>query len=289
LVNFKGTDTISGLLFAREYYNAGIAGHSIPATEHSCITSWGRENEAQAYRNLIKQFGKPGSIFACVSDSYDIFNACENIWGEELKAEVVDSGATLVIRPDSGQPEEVCVKVIQILGEKFGYTVNNKGYKVLNNVRIIQGDGVTESMINCILGHFAVLGWSADNIAFGAGGYLLQQLDRDTNKWAMKCSSVRVLEECTVNRGDGYYDKGTEHVWKDVYKDPITDHGKKSKKGRVTLWTNPAGEFVSSVTPPTGWTDKGFYGEWTEALYEVYRDGNLTKEYTFEEVRTNTN
>jgi nicotinamide phosphoribosyltransferase len=42
LVNFMGTDTISGLLFAREYYNAGVAGYSIPASEHSIATSFGR-------------------------------------------------------------------------------------------------------------------------------------------------------------------------------------------------------------------------------------------------------
>ena len=42
LVNFMGTDTITGILFAREYYNAGIAGFSIPASEHSISTSFGK-------------------------------------------------------------------------------------------------------------------------------------------------------------------------------------------------------------------------------------------------------
>lgn len=42
LVNFLGTDTISGILFAREYYNAGIAGFSIPASEHSVACSYGK-------------------------------------------------------------------------------------------------------------------------------------------------------------------------------------------------------------------------------------------------------
>jgi nicotinamide phosphoribosyltransferase len=270
LINFMGSDTISGILFAREYYNAGIAGFSIPAAEHSTITSWGRENEVEAYRNMLKQFGKPGALVAVVSDSYHVFNAAENLWGGELRQEVIDSGATVVIRPDSGDPIAVNNQLVQILDKKFGHTVNSKGFKVLNNVRLIQGDGVNELTIRGILGSFMALGYSADNIAFGMGGALLQQLDRDTQKFAMKCSSAQI--------------NGT---WIDVQKDPITDSGKKSKAGRVTLWTNSGGEFASGVTAPTGWTDKGI-GGWTDALQEVYRDGVLTSEIDFAQVRANS-
>jgi nicotinamide phosphoribosyltransferase len=270
LVNFMGTDTISGLLAAKSYYGAGIAGFSIPAAEHSTITSWGRDNEVDAYRNMLRQFGREGSILAVVSDSYDVFNAAEKIWGEELKDEIIKSGATVVIRPDSGDPEAVCVRLVQILAKKFGYTTNDKGFKVLNNVRLIQGDGVNERVIRNILGHFSVLGFSADNIAFGMGGALLQGINRDTQKFAMKCSAVRV-----------------DYEWRDVQKDPITDSGKKSKAGRVTLWKS-GGEYASGIKPPVGWTDKG-YGGWSEALVTVYRDGQLISEYTFDEVRANSN
>ena len=269
LINFMGTDTISGVLFAREYYNAGVAGFSIPAAEHSTITSWGREGEVDAYRNMLKQFAKPGSIVAIVSDSYDIYNAVENLWGGELRQQVIDSGATIVIRPDSGDPEIVCRKLVQLLGDKFGYTTNSKGFKVLNNVRLIQGDGINEHTIRCILGSFQAYGWSADNIAFGMGGALLQQLDRDTQKFAMKCSSALINGR-----------------WVDVQKDPITDPGKKSKAGRVTLWRS-GGEWVSAVDRPTGWHDKGI-GDFVDVLEEVYRDGCLVKEITFDQVRANT-
>jgi nicotinamide phosphoribosyltransferase len=271
LVNFMGTDTVTGLLYAREYYNAGIAGFSIPAAEHSTITSWGRDGEVDAYRNMLTQFAKPGSIVAVVSDSYDVFNAAEKLWGEALRQQVVDSGATVVIRPDSGDPVTVNRQLIEILGAKFGYTTNAKGFKVLNNVRLIQGDGINELTVRSILGAFMAGGWSADNIAFGMGGALLQAIDRDTQKFAMKCSSVKVNGE-----------------WIDVQKDPITDAGKKSKAGRVKLWTNSGGEFASSVTPPTGWSDKGI-GGWTEALQIVYMDGALFNEVDFATVRANSN
>jgi nicotinamide phosphoribosyltransferase len=268
LVNFMGSDTITGVLYAREYYNAGIAGFSIPAAEHSTVTSWGRAGEVDAYRNMLKQFGREGSILAVVSDSYDVYNAAEKLWGEELRDEVIASGATVVIRPDSGDPVVVNRKLIEILGQKFGYTTNAKGFKVLNNVRLIQGDGVNELSIRSILGAFMAMGWSADNIAFGMGGALLQIVNRDTQRFAMKCSSIQI---------DG--------VWQDVVKDPVTDSGKRSKGGRVTLWQS-GGEFASGVRPPSGWTDRGF-GGWTEALQTVFRDGQIIREYDFAEVRAN--
>lgn len=268
LVNFMGSDTITGVLFAREYYNAEIAGFSIPAAEHSTITSWGRPDEVKAYSNMVRQFGKPGALLAVVSDSYDIYEACR-MWGTELKQQVVDSGATVVIRPDSGDPVEVLPKMFHILGETFGYTTNDKGYKVLNNVRMLWGDGINQLSIRGILGVVVdVNGWSADNLAFGMGGALLQQLDRDTQKFAMKCSAALINGE-----------------WVDVFKDPITDRVKASKKGRVTLWQSGE-EFQTSVEQPHGWTDKGT--GWTDALVPVYWNGNLHKEYTFEEVRANS-
>ena len=259
LISFMGSDTITGVLYAREYYNAGIAGFSIPAAEHSTITSWGRDNEVKAYANMLTQFAKPGAIVAIVSDSYDVYNAVDNLWGEELRQQVIDSGATVVIRPDSGDPDIICRQLVQKLDDKFGSTVNSKGFRVLNNVRLIQGDGVNESTIRMILGSFQAYGYSADNIAFGMGGALLQQVDRDTQKFAMKCSAAQINGQ-----------------WVNVQKDPITDSGKKSKAGRVTLFQNRDGSYYSGVE------------DWMEpVLTEVYRDGKLIKEYTFEEVRAN--
>lgn len=223
LVNFMGSDTVAGVLAANQYYNIPMSGFSIPAAEHSSITSWGKENEVEAYRNMLKRFAKPGALVACVSDSYDLWNACSKLWGEALRQEVIDSGAVVIIRPDSGHPPSVVLKTAQLLDEKFGHTVNKKGYKVLNNVRIIQGDGINEHSIKEILERLLDAGYSATNIAFGMGGALLQQLNRDTEKFAMKCSQIYL---------------GDKSV--DVFKDPVTDHGKVSKAGRLDLvkWSN---------------------------------------------------
>lgn len=259
LVNFKGTDTITALLYGREYYNIDMAGFSIPAMEHSTVTSWTRAGEVDSYRNMVKLYGKPGSLFACVSDSYNIYEAC-HMWGTVLKDDVINSGATLVVRPDSGYPPEVVVNCLQILDEHYGHTVNDKGFKVLNHVRIIQGDGITQDTIDRILYRAMTAEYSADNIAFGQGGKLLQGVDRDTQKFAMKCSSIVVNGE-----------------QRDVYKSPITDMGKESKKGRVTLYKNDEGYF----TDLEGRTDA------VEVLETVFENGKIIKEYTFDEVRKN--
>lgn len=259
LVNFQGTDTVAALLYGKEYYGIDMAGYSIPAMEHSTVTSWSREGEVDAYRNMVKIYGKPGSVFACVSDSYNIYDAC-HMWGTDLKDDVINSGATLVVRPDSGFPPDVVAKCLEILDSYYGHTVNDKGFKVLNHVRVIQGDGICQDMIDRILYRAMVAGYSADNIAFGQGGKLLQSVDRDIQKFAMKCSSIVV-----------------NGVQRDVYKSPITDMGKESKKGRVTLYKNEDGYF----TDIEGRTDA------IEVLETVFENGEIVKEYTFDEVRKN--
>jgi nicotinamide phosphoribosyltransferase len=270
LVNFMGSDTVTGVLYANHFYHTPMAGFSIPAAEHSTMTSWGRSREADAYANMLTAFGKPGALVAVVSDSYDIMNAAREIWGGKLKQMVMDSGSTLVVRPDSGDPLTVPVDVIEALGEKFGYTTNGKGYKVLPScVRVIQGDGITVESLPRILENLLARGWSADNLAFGMGGGLLQMVNRDTLKFAMKCSAAEV---------DG--------AWIDVYKDPVTDPGKKSKKGRINLWCS-GGEFETAVVAPTRWTNRGM--GWLDAMETVWRDGELLVDTTFDEVRARAN
>ena len=170
LINFLGSDTLEGVEAAVRLYGASKPAISIPAAEHSTVTSWGRTHEAQSYARMIAKFAKPGSVVAVVSDSYDLWNAVTNIWGKELKQAVLDSGATIVVRPDSGDPLTVPVEVVKLLAEQYGYTTNSKGYKVLPScIRVIQGDGITEHSLPIILKNLLDAGFSVDNIAFGYG------------------------------------------------------------------------------------------------------------------------
>jgi nicotinamide phosphoribosyltransferase len=264
LVNFKGSDTVAGIIMARDYYRHPTAGFSIPAAEHSTITSWGQAHEEDAMRNMLEQY--PTGLVAVVSDSFNIFDACANIWGGTLRDKVLGRDGTLVIRPDSGDPPDILASgtpnVMSILAEKFGYTTNVKGYKVLNkHVRVIQGDQIDFEMLDRILYAMQSAGFSADNIAFGSGGGLLQKLNRDTLKFAFKCSSV------TVN--------GQE---REVYKNPITDKGKVSKSGRLKLVRETGAHSDTYVT-------RKAHEPGEDELMEVFRDGELLKQWDFDDIR----
>lgn len=217
LTQFSGTDTLQAIMVGRKYYHERMAGSSIPASEHGTMTSWRRRNEYQAFKHMLEEF--PTGFVAVVSDSYDIFHACKELWGRRLRDQVLERNGVLVVRPDSGHPPTVVVKVLEILGEAFGFTVNTKGYRVLHpKIRVIQGDGIDTAMLREILETMKKAGWSADNVSFGSGGGLLQKVNRDTQKFAFKCTAVKV-----------------NGIWRTVYKDPVTDPGKRSKKGRQVL------------------------------------------------------
>ena len=79
LFNFLGTDNLAAIELLQQFYGAEMPGVSIPASEHSTITAWGREHEAEAYENILNNC--PEGIVACVSDSYDIFRAVRDLWG----------------------------------------------------------------------------------------------------------------------------------------------------------------------------------------------------------------
>lgn len=268
LVNFLGSDTVEGIRAANHYYFHKMAAFSIPAAEHSTITMWGREHEEDAYANMVQRYlvdrqlppGVP-KLAACVSDSFDIYNAVENLWcGPRLLAMVRDSGGKLIIRPDSGIPAIVDLRCLQILDRKVGTKKNTKGFKILPSFfGLIQGDGITDETIPEILHEVVSHGFSASNIGFGMGGGLLQQVNRDTQKFAFKCAAALINGE-----------------WVDVSKDPVTDTGKRSKKGHQALVRENG--HLTTVRGPRK----------DDQLVPVYENGRVLKVYTLEEVRANS-
>jgi len=227
------------------------------------ISIYDVNEEADYVLKMLKTYGD-GRIVSIVGDTYDIYYFCKMLYeNEEIKQLIVENskkGGVVVVRPDSGIPSEVVSKCLEILNTGFGSIKNEKGYKVLNHVRIIQGDGINEVSIKEILETITILGFSADNIVFGMGGQLLGAPQRDDLKFAMKASAVCI---------DG--------VWKDIFKDPITDKGKTSKKGRVTLYKDENG-YYSDVENP----DK------ESVLQTVFENGKLYNEITFDQVRINS-
>lgn len=267
LLSFRGSDNIMGSVLAKRYYGARqVYGLSIPATEHSICTLLGEEGELEVFKHILRTFST-GTV-ACVSDSYDIFRACSQYWGTELKELVLSRDGVLVIRPDSGDPVFTLLKVFDILFEKFGFSINEKGFKVLpSQVRVIQGDGINVDSIRHIYNALKINGISAENLVLGMGGALLQKVDRDTQQFAFKCSYAEVNGEAV-----------------DVQKNPIEidAHGrlvssfKKSKAGQLKLiLTGGVYQTVRKELEP----------EAEDQLITVFENGRITCDMRFEEVR----
>jgi nicotinamide phosphoribosyltransferase len=262
IINFMGTDTVSAILFAQEFYNTeNPLAFSIPASEHSTITSWGEPFEVKAMENMLDSY--PTGLVACVSDSFDIIRACRDYWGTALRDKILSRDGRLVIRPDSGDPVQTLKQIFHILWDKFGGTTNDKGFKVLDpHVRVIQGDGVNFESISDICDMMIEEGFSIENIAFGMGGALLQKVDRDTQKFAFKCSSITINgEEAEVRKNPIEINEKGERV----------QSFKKSKAGRLKL--------------VDGQTVEHSHDEDGDELVEVFLNGKVMKEWTFEEVR----
>jgi nicotinamide phosphoribosyltransferase len=221
LMNFRGTDNLEALEGLDAFYSDAMHRSSVPASEHSTMTSWGSEpGEILAMENMFDHFNN--GIFSIVSDSYDLFGAVEHKYGETLADRIRDLAKTngkLVVRPDSGDPTTIPVEVVIALMDKFGSVANSKGFDMLPSyLGVLQGDGINEESIRQILQNADDKRIAASNFVFGMGGALLQSVNRDTLKFAMKCSEIIVNGEK-----------------RDVFKDPITDKGKTSKKGRLSV------------------------------------------------------
>jgi nicotinamide phosphoribosyltransferase len=261
LISFDGTDNLAGVMAARRFYDAPITAQSVPAAEHSTITAWRQTGELDAYRNMIRQFAPAFPIVAVVSDSYDLDHAVRDLWGQALKAEVEACGSRIVVRPDSGDPAEIVHRTIEQLMAAYGSTTNAKGCRVLPPcIRVIQGDGVEEASIDAILARLEAARISAENVVFGMGGGLLQKCNRDTLRFAMKCSAAEV---------DG--------AWRDVMKRPATDLSKASKAGRLSLVARPDGGFETVRTDALAGRE--------DLLRPVFRNGEILRTHAFADIQ----
>lgn len=275
LLNFRGSDNTIASHLIRGYYNTDtVYNLSIPATEHSIMCMEGKEGEAKMMRRVLEQY--PTGMVACVSDTYGIMNAVKNIWGKELKELILsrpaEPGNALVIRPDSGHVINTLKLIFDELFDLFGYTVNEKGCKVLPpQVRVIQGDGVSPEAIAEIYEMLREEKISAENLVFGMGGKLLQSnIDRDTQKFATKaCYAVVDGEERNVVKSPIEIDEDFNEV----------ASFKKSKQGIPKLVKAEDGSYftVTSIDPD--------FDKYEDELVWVFENGEILVDETFEELR----
>lgn len=169
---------------------------------------------------MLQKFGD--GVFATVMDSYDYSRALYKVV-PSLKEEKNAKKGLWVLRPDSGDPVEAIMMALDAGEKAFGATLNKKGFKVLNGIAVIQGDGIGKDVVKKILDTALAAGYSAQNIAYGMGGGLLQKVNRDTMSFATKLSYI-------------VYADGSS---RDVMKLPKTDAGKTSLPGILRVKRDP--------------------------------------------------
>lgn len=285
LANFQVTDNLMGIRFAKHTYRfGGMPGFSIPATEHSVTTSWGknypgapnRDGEMEFFEHILETHG--GAVnpaggrypVSVVIDTYNQDNALRMWLTPEAEGGLLDklkaSNMRLVARPDSGDPIINVVHCLDLIGSLVGFTVNEKGYRVLPDfVRLIQGDGIHEDTLRRILQRVTYHKWSVDNLVFGSGGGLLvHEAERDTHRFAMKTSEV-IIGGST----------------RDVRKEVATDPTKRSKAGRFAVVLPKYSDKLQTIAERD--LEPGEFN----FLQPVFENGKLINPISWEEVRAN--
>lgn len=230
LTSFKGSDTIPALVFLEKYYNAtGLIAGSVGATEHSVMSCGGKEDEIKTFERLLDTF--PEGILSIVSDTWNLWKVLTD-YLPKLKDKIMSRNGKIVIRPDSGIPEDIICGsgthperptncdtwekylvnkrpewkfteseykgVIELLWETFGGTINEKGYKVLDpHIGAIYGDSITLERANEICSRLESKGFCSTNIVFGIGSFTYNYNTRDTFGMAMKATYCEITPmEC---------------------------------------------------------------------------------------------
>ena len=274
LMSFVGSDTIPAYPYCEEYYDAtendGPIMLSIPASEHSVMCSFGRDEEFAAFENMLNLY--PSGPVSIVSDTFDVYNVLTNFVAR-LKNRILARDGKIVFRPDSGNPEKIICGdpdapvnspqwkgCIRLLHEMFGAEPNAAGYLELNpKVGLIYGDGMYFERYERALNRLAEMGYASSNLIIGVGG-ILRNHSRDTLGFATKATYV------TVNG-----------VPREIEKDPVTDPGKKSFKGFLHLEMGPNGWVTTDRATPEQ--------EDTGLLKTVFYNGKMVGRQTLTQIR----
>lgn len=287
-LGYAGSDTVEGLRWVNHFYGSNMAAFSVRATEHSVQCSYqarlkiknagaplSKEQIAEGdldYLRSMIALAQAGQIISIVIDGYDVYRACEMLC-TVLKDDILKSGARVVFRPDSGDMLEVLPRLLAMQEAAFGFDLTSKGFKKIRTVGVLQGDGIDIESMERVLQMLVRLGYSADSVVFGSGGALLQKVNRDTYKFAQKASAVLVADPDT---GDVQ--------WVGITKDPITDPGKQSKEGMLTLARSQmTGEYMT-VRIDQGPLDS----EWVDVMEDIYDSGVFYNYTTLEQARART-
>lgn len=219
LLSFDGTDNQPAGWLATQYNGGVPVGTSVRATEHSVMTSW--PSELACIKHMSDN-SPNGALLSVVADSYDYMNFLHNIVPQTVDF-IRAKNQVLIVRPDSGDWITNIENGLTILAKHFGFYTNSKGYTCLKNAAMIQGDGMNVENVIQLSNAVEDLKFSAQNVAYGMGGGLLQDQTRDTLRVATKLNEIVVMID----------DPQTERI--PVMKRPKTDMTKASLPGRLRV------------------------------------------------------
>ncbi len=289
LTSFVGTATIPSILWLEKYYHCDSSketvGKGTPSTEHSVMSSYGRDGEFECYRHLIEDVFPNGPL-SIVSDTYNYWNVLCDIL-PRLKNSILNRDGKIVIRGDSGDPVDIICGddnlndgspahkgTVQLLWELFGGKVNNKGYKVLDpHIGAIYGDSITIDRAQQIWDRLEKKGFAISNVILGIGSFTYQYNTRDTFGFALKATHSVI--------------DGKEMF---IFKDPITDkikgnNFKKSQKGMCYIYIDDNGEASFTEEHTLKELEDVKYAD--NLLKTVFKDSQMIKEYSLQEIRAN--
>ena len=271
LLYFKGTDTIPAIMGIEQFYEPAPKsypiGTSIPATEHSVMSSHGLDDK-KTFEFLLDLY--PTGIFSVVSDTYDFWKVVSKVL-PELKERILAREGKLVIRPDSGDPVDIICGTVSLHHHSHVQALKSgriyyrdedgtikKAVRGENGLEILEDDRTPEQkgLIECLWetfgGHTNFKGYKVldshigaiygDSITIERAEHILSSL---RSKGFASSNIVFGVGSYTYqyNTRDtlGFAVKSTHRITKDdsehfIFKDPKTDNGvKKSAKGMVKV------------------------------------------------------
>lgn len=274
-VFFSGSDCLGANRYIKRLYNMTTPVlSSVDANEHSTVcanSDCEAKDDSAAFEmtlaNLEKVVERTNRgigvpVQSCLIDTFDDERYIKDFVIPNVKR-IAESGGKYVCRPDSGDAIHKPIEVLKWLldGLGSGHLLNVKGFEMLPEyLGVIQGDGLRLWDFQTIFDIAISNNLAASNFAFGFGGGLTNGSGRDDFSFSMKATARQTAEG----------------VWESMQKQPKTDPGKNSLKGRVTVVRDPDG---SLICVPKGENSR------VEAMVTIYENGGIPYSRTFDEVR----
>lgn len=307
LASFIGSDNIPSVAMAQSLYwsgNSYMYSMTIPATEHSVMCMYGKDNERETYRRLISDV-HPSGFVSIVSDTWDLWNVVDNIL-PSLKEEIMSRDGKVVIRPDSGDPVKILCGYdigVDLIDNGNGEYIDVCGYFGGKNEVIKLGvtrgfnksslKGLIQTLWENFGGTINTKGYKVldehigviygDSITIERAEKILEKLEELSFASSNIVFGVGSYTYNYITRDtQGYAVKATHAIVDskavDMIKDPITDSGiKKSRSGLLRVEYED-GEFVCYDKQTKEQEKQG-------CLKTVFLNGKLDEETNLEDIR----